>query len=729
MDTRFLSPDSPGLIGGQFQIQRKLGAGGMGEVYLAEQIGVGRKVVLKLVHAHLLAGDEVVRERFGREARALAQLNHPNIVQLYTFGTATDGRPYFAMEFVDGRSLADELGRTGPMSERRALTVAADVAGALAHAHQAGVIHRDIKPDNVMLSQRHGRTDFVTVLDFGIAKMAVEGGPKLTQTHASFGTPQYVAPEQATGRPVTAATDIYALGTMLFEMLTGRVLFTGDSPFEVVAQHVSSPPSAPSSVMAGISPEADAIVLRCLEKDPAARFASAAELEAALRATAAGIRTSPSPVAGSGAIDRVPSPTIAAGVSGGTRVLGPDVAEIRPIMHGHDSGAPATRAPSTHRAARSAYFAVAAVVLSVVGIRANSGAHVFWQMLGRLTSSSQPPATAPSAPPTVTSHESTGAEPIHQPPTAPATPPALVVPGASAQTDALEDDAIAACLNRHADRGWASYYRYLSWVNPARGPTGHERNIYGLYTLYDVDDCTSAAQALNAATPMGTAMVPFAKAVSDLARQAATADAYYRADDWKDDAMAKGKAIHPSLMASFGTFTGAYAKLIALVEKRAAARDQAAAAGSSDDVARRVARLRLEARKLARASNIPWRELVGADGTLFESQISRVTQTVADLQTSGSGNDRDNDNVRSLIDKAKAFVSTTHLMKRRMGAHPGWSTGERMNLDDHGAQWMVNGAPEQVIRAYNDLVTEMNGSKLAPGVEALQIHCEDPRRR
>src|SRR5207248_3072716 len=106
------------------QIQRKLGAGGMGEVYLAEQIAVGRKVVLKLVHAHLLSGDEVIRERFEREARALAQLNHPNIVQLYTFGTASDGRPYFAMEFVDERSLADELGRSGPISERRALTVA-----------------------------------------------------------------------------------------------------------------------------------------------------------------------------------------------------------------------------------------------------------------------------------------------------------------------------------------------------------------------------------------------------------------------------------------------------------------------------------------------------------------------------------------------------------------------------------------------------------------------------
>jgi serine/threonine-protein kinase len=635
---------------------------------------VGRNVVLKLVHAHLLADSVQMRERFGREARALAQLNHPNIVQLYTFGTASDGRPYFAMEFVDGRSLTEELLRGGPLSERRALTIAADVASALAHAHQAGVIHRDIKPDNIMLSQRHGSADFITVLDFGIAKLAIEAGPKLTQTHASFGTPQYVAPEQATGQPVTAATDIYALGTMLFEMLTGQVLFQGATPFEVISQHVSAAPRPPSAVMAGISPDADAIVLRCLKKNPGDRFASATELAAALRQAAAG---------------GVPAAVAPQASSGGTEVLSDlqfDDGPSEPDDSPPDSPvAPVVMPSKPTRLWPFMIFPVLGAMVVFVCVGTAVGLLNPLRAVKRLFASSSLPMAGEL------------------------------------------DDAIAVCVNRHASRAWNSYYRYFSWVNPAKGPTGHEDHIYGLYTLSEVDACIGAAEALKTGSPQDVAVRQFATAIATLAKQAAAAAAYYAPENWKDDGMAKGKAMHAPLTAAFEAFIAAHRKLMVLVEEQADRRDQAAVAdGARNDLPNRVARLRLESRKLARAANVPWRQLVSIDRTEFEGQIDRIKRALANLQAAAADN---NGEVSRLVGQGNGFVNAAIQMKRHLGARPGWSDSDRTSLDNHLTQWMVYGSPSAVLTAYNSLVTDLNQAKLAPGIEAEQVNLDEAKRR
>ena len=272
-------------IASQFHILRKLGEGGMGSVYLAEQIDMGRRVVVKVMHPELTAGSSTAVERFKREARAVAQLNHPNIVQVYVFGQTETGQLYLAMEFVDGRDLTADLKR-GAMPQARALRVLDQVAAALSEAHNAGIVHRDLKPDNIMLTDRHGNPDYVKVLDFGIAKMVGDKNmATLTQAGAVFGTPRYMAPEQATGKPVDARTDIYALGIILYEMITGSHPFRADSAVEYLVKHTTEDAVMPGQLGLDIQiiPRVDSIVARCMRKDPAERFQSAVELQRAIR--------------------------------------------------------------------------------------------------------------------------------------------------------------------------------------------------------------------------------------------------------------------------------------------------------------------------------------------------------------------------------------------------------------------------------------------------------------
>jgi len=263
---------------GRYEIQAPLGRGGMASVYRALDLNLRRQVALKVLLAPAGADDSA--GRFLREAQTLASLHHPHIVRVYDYGEQ-DNMRYIVQELLPGPTLAQELdalraqGRTMPLPDVE--QVISQVAAALDYAHGRGVIHRDLKPANLIRNAEGA----VVLADFGIAK--VTEALAHTQTGVVVGTPTYIAPEQAGGRPVTPATDIYALGVVLFELLTGRPPFQRDSPLAVAVAHLSDPPPAPSALRPHLPPALDAVVLRALAKEPAGRFASAGELAAALR--------------------------------------------------------------------------------------------------------------------------------------------------------------------------------------------------------------------------------------------------------------------------------------------------------------------------------------------------------------------------------------------------------------------------------------------------------------
>jgi serine/threonine-protein kinase len=271
---------TPQHLSDRYELGEILGFGGMSEVHLARDTRLHRDVAVKVLRADL-ARDPSFYLRFRREAQNAAALNHPAIVAVYDTGEAATPRgplPYIVMEYVDGVTLRDIVHTDGPMPPRRALEVIADACQALNFSHQHGIIHRDVKPANIMIS----RTGAVKVMDFGIARALADSGNPVTQTAAVIGTAQYLSPEQARGERVDARSDVYSLGCVLYEMLTGEPPFVGDTPVAVAYQHVREDPVPPSHKRAGISPELDAVVLKALAKNPDNRYQSAAEMRADL---------------------------------------------------------------------------------------------------------------------------------------------------------------------------------------------------------------------------------------------------------------------------------------------------------------------------------------------------------------------------------------------------------------------------------------------------------------
>jgi eukaryotic-like serine/threonine-protein kinase len=271
---------TPIMLSNRYELGATLGYGGMSEVHQGRDIRLGRDVAVKVLRADL-ARDPQFQERFRREAQNAAALNHPAIVAVYDTGEAQTeyGRlPYIVMEFVDGRTLRDIVKTEGPLSEKRAMEIMADVSAALDFSHRHGIVHRDVKPANVMITQ----TGAVKVMDFGIARAVHDGQAAVTQTAAVIGTAQYLSPEQARGEQVDARSDVYSAGCVLYELLTGEPPFTGDSPVAVAYQHVREDPNPPSSVYSAVSPALDAIVLKALAKNPLNRYQSAAELRSDL---------------------------------------------------------------------------------------------------------------------------------------------------------------------------------------------------------------------------------------------------------------------------------------------------------------------------------------------------------------------------------------------------------------------------------------------------------------
>ncbi|MFD2764040.1 Stk1 family PASTA domain-containing Ser/Thr kinase [Micromonospora eburnea] len=352
------------LLGGRYQVGELLGYGGMAEVHRGRDLRLGRDVAIKMLRADL-ARDATFQMRFRREAQNAASLNHPAIVAVYDTGeeTAATGEtlPFIVMEFVNGRTLKEVLGAEGRLQPRRALEICADMCAALEFSHRHGIIHRDIKPGNVMLTQ----TGQVKVMDFGIARALASGATTMTQTSAVIGTAQYLSPEQARGEAVDARSDVYAAGCVLFELLCGHPPFVGDSPVSVAYQHVRETPPTPSTINPDVNPAVDAIVLKALSKNPLNRYQSAGEMRADLLRAAAGRPVLATPVMPA---DETMPMAPAAGAGGyQTQVMGPQNRQQVPARVGD----PRKRKSSSWVIATFAGLGVLAVIALVAALLLN----------------------------------------------------------------------------------------------------------------------------------------------------------------------------------------------------------------------------------------------------------------------------------------------------------------------------------------------------------------------
>ncbi len=283
----------PRLLGGRYELDGVVGRGGMAEVYRARDIRLDRIVAIKTLRTDL-ARDPIFQARFRREAQSAASLNHPSIVAVYDTGEdmATGVPvPYIVMEYVDGRTVRDLLQEGHRLLPDRSLEIIDGVLRALDYSHQAGIVHRDIKPGNVMVT----RNGDIKVMDFGIARAMSDAQSTMTQTAQVIGTAQYLSPEQARGERVDSRSDLYSTGCLLYELLTGRPPFTGDSPVAIAYQHVRENPVPPSRVDPDVPPWADAIVLKAMAKSPADRYQTAADMRADLQRAASGMPVSAAP--------------------------------------------------------------------------------------------------------------------------------------------------------------------------------------------------------------------------------------------------------------------------------------------------------------------------------------------------------------------------------------------------------------------------------------------------
>jgi beta-lactam-binding protein with PASTA domain/predicted Ser/Thr protein kinase len=287
---------TPQVLGERYEIGGVLGRGGMAEVHRGRDLRLGREVAVKVLRSDL-ARDPSFQVRFRREAQAAASLNHPAIVAVYDTGedrTTTGATPYIVMEYVEGETLRDVIRREGHLSSERAMSLAADICGALDFSHRNGIVHRDVKPGNVMITPQ----GTVKVMDFGIARAVSDSAATMTSTAAVIGTAQYLSPEQARGESVDARSDVYSMGCLLYELVTGAPPFSGDSPVAVAYQHVREDPRLPSSINPEVPAELDAILLKSMSKNPANRYQSAAEMRNDLLRALAGQRVEATPVMG-----------------------------------------------------------------------------------------------------------------------------------------------------------------------------------------------------------------------------------------------------------------------------------------------------------------------------------------------------------------------------------------------------------------------------------------------
>jgi serine/threonine-protein kinase len=316
------------ILGGQFQILQKVGSGGMGAVYKALQPAMNRMVGVKILHPKLANRKDLV-SRFRREARAMSHLSHPNTVKVFLYGELEDGSLYIVMEFLEGKNLNQSVRGEGPFPVERALPILIQVCGALDEAHRQGIIHRDLKPENIFLCQQGGIRDYPKVLDFGLAKVTERemrpGSVILTQEGMVFGTPEFMSPEQAQGKVLTAGSDIYSLAVILYEVLTGKLPFEARTAMEYIQAHVTAPPIPIADRAPGrnFPPLLWQVLERALRKRPEERFASAADFATAMQAVLNGATTLPTNLGTGAPAPHLATPTPAIAEARGPNSSGP----------------------------------------------------------------------------------------------------------------------------------------------------------------------------------------------------------------------------------------------------------------------------------------------------------------------------------------------------------------------------------------------------------------------
>ncbi len=276
------------LAAERYTLLRILGKGGMGYVYEGEHNVLRKRVAIKVLSKQFCNNEELV-ERFVREARSSSKLQHENVIDVTDFGTTPHGSVFICMELLSGESLGDTIRKEGPMSWARAKPIVLQICRAMHVAHSKGVLHRDLKPDNCFRTKRGGNKDFIKVLDFGLAKVFgddVSSSNNLTQAGSLFGTPEYMSPEQAQGLATDQRTDVYAVGTVLYEVMTGRTPFVGENFMQILSSQVYDAPPRPFQVRpdADVSPELDKVIMKTLAKDPKRRYQTIRELASALAA-------------------------------------------------------------------------------------------------------------------------------------------------------------------------------------------------------------------------------------------------------------------------------------------------------------------------------------------------------------------------------------------------------------------------------------------------------------
>lgn len=277
------------LAAGRYRILKLLGEGGMGQVYLAEHVAIEKRVALKILRAELAGKGEIVT-RFQQEAISASRIKHPNVLDVFDFGQLENGRFFLAMEFLEGNDLADELSKRRVLGVSSGIRIALQMCRALAAAHESGVVHRDMKPENVFLQRTGDGEEIVKIVDFGIAQLrskdaeATQTKRRLTRTGMIFGTPEYMAPEQASGKHADPRSDIYSVGIIMYEMFTGAVPFTGDTFLGVLAKHLSDPTPLMHEICPelGISSSLQSVIMHALEKDPGARYQTMFEFAQAI---------------------------------------------------------------------------------------------------------------------------------------------------------------------------------------------------------------------------------------------------------------------------------------------------------------------------------------------------------------------------------------------------------------------------------------------------------------
>jgi hypothetical protein len=731
--TDLLAPDT--VIGGRYRIRRLLGRGGMGLVYEAEHTSLGRIVALKMLVPEA-AQDAPAVGRFLQEARAAAAIGHPGIVEVFDLSQPGEA-PFLAMERLEGEELSKFVARAQPIPPATVVALGIELCEAVGAAHKHGIVHRDLKPDNVFLATRGDRQQ-VKVLDFGIAKLMQKTDVALTQTGQVVGTPLYMSPEQMRNINVTARSDVYSIGAILYECLAGRPPFDGENLTEIIVKVTSDPVVPMRNIRADIPPALDALLSACLEKDPARRPADANALASMLKSVQQGV--TPAPMYGIASALTPPPTAMPPGYAATnpavptapmsppfTGPLGP-----APLMMGSAGYTPPpggyTPPPVTYSPAPmyapppsqtssggglgiGCMIAIGVGVISLLGLVVVAGGAAMFAI-----NSPEPPDDPTSTTDPVRTPIGIPSLDVPDPPDRRPDPPPEPPPPEHELMLAKIGPIIQNCLNRYSQRAVSARDRYYAWCDRERGPTGQERYIsYGTYAFGDEtgEPCTNAVNSSNGLGPddpeLEAAATRYANAVAALAPTLGAAERYYDRESWRDDDMARGRELHASLVPQFDEMTAADDALRPLVRIREGRAREARVAALANDPARRTDYLHQSFVQQAQLVSMMMESVELRDGRFVPPDQPAFIAAIEELENRGqqirghtpterlSGWSSYQDNADDLVTKALECMravrdgTTIRSVYRDM---VGTSAG-----------WMVDASPDAYIHEYNQFIT------------------------